>query len=135
MTNQIVLIVRFRVKAYLREQLKEKLKELFQMIRDEDTFMNATLNEDIEDPEKYITIPHKNELDLGRALVIEFTEKYLPEEVDKVNLFFRRKGAYSRYKDFLERRGLLKDWYEFENERQTAVLREWCRENNIEIKD
>lgn len=93
------------------------------------------LPEDIEDPEKYITIPHKNELDLGRALVIEFTEKYLPEEVDKVNLFFRRKGAYSRYKDFLERRGLLKDWYEFENERQTAVLREWCRENNIEIKD
>jgi hypothetical protein len=37
------------------------------------------LPEDVEDPDKYITIPHKNDLELGKNLVIEFTSKYLPE--------------------------------------------------------
>jgi hypothetical protein len=92
------------------------------------------LPEDIDDPEKYISIPHKNDLDLGKALVIEFTSKYLPEELDTVSSIFRRKGAYSRYKDLLERKGALEDWYKFENERQGAALKEWCRGNNIEIE-
>lgn len=51
------------------------------------------LPEDIDDPEKYISIPHKNELDLGKALVIEFTSEYLPEELDRVYSIFRSKGA------------------------------------------
>lgn len=93
------------------------------------------LPEDIENPDKYITIPHKNDLELGKTLVIEFTSKYLPEQLDRVYSIFRRKGAYSRFKDLLESKGVLKDWYDFENERQTAALKEWCEENNIGIKD
>jgi len=92
------------------------------------------LPEDIDDSEKYITIPHKNELDLGKALVIEFTSEYLSEELDKVYSIFRHKGAYSRYKDLLERKGVLEDWYKFEKERQELALKEWCRKNDIEIK-
>lgn len=34
------------------------------------------LSEDIEDPDKYISIPHKNDLGLGKALAIEFTSHY-----------------------------------------------------------
>jgi hypothetical protein len=92
------------------------------------------LPEDIDDPEKYIAIPHKNELDLGKTLVIEFTSTYLPEELNKVYSIFRHKGAYSRYKGLLESKGALEDWYKFENERQKVALKEWCRENNIETK-
>ena len=92
------------------------------------------LPEDIDDPEKYITIPHKKDLELGKALVIEFTSKYLPEELDKVYSIFRTRGAYSRYKDLLERKGFLHEWYKYENERQKAALKEWCMENGIEIK-
>lgn len=93
------------------------------------------LPDDIDDQDKYISIPHKNELDLGKPLVIEFTSKYLPEELDRVYSIFRHKGAYSRYKDFLEQKGVIKDWYEFENKRQTVALKEWCKENNIEVED
>jgi hypothetical protein len=89
---------------------------------------------DIDDPERYIAIPHKNELDLGKTLVLEFTSTYLPEELEKVYSIFRRKGAYSRYKDLLESKGVLEDWYKFENERRELALKEWCRENNIDIK-
>ena len=91
------------------------------------------LPEDIDDPEKYITIPHKNDLELGKALVIEFTSKYLSKELDRVYSIFRSRGAYSRYKDLLDRKGLLDQWYKYEDERQKAALKEWCRENNIEI--
>jgi hypothetical protein len=91
------------------------------------------LPEDIDNPDKYIAIPHKNELDLGKALVIEFSSEYLPEELDKVYSIFRRKRAYSRYKELLETKGSLEDWYKFENERQKVALKEWCRQNSIEI--
>jgi hypothetical protein len=91
------------------------------------------LPEDIDYPDKYISIPHKNELDLGKALVIEFTSEYLPEELDRVYSIFRRKGAYSRYKDLLESKSVLEVWYEFENERQKVALKEWCKENNIQL--
>lgn len=90
------------------------------------------LPEDIDNP-KYICIPHKNDLDLGKDLVIEFTSKYLPEELDRVYSIFRRQGAYSRYKELLSEKGLLDKWYNYEDERQKAALKEWCAENDIKI--
>jgi len=91
------------------------------------------LPEDIDDP-KYISIPHRNDLDLGKALVIEFTSEFLPEEIKRVYSIFRSRGAYSRYKDLLDDKGLLDKWYKFENERQQAALKEWCVENDIKLK-
>ena len=90
------------------------------------------LPEDIDD-EKYIAIPHKNELDLGKALVLDFTHDYLPDEVAMIHAIFNRKGAYSRYKDLLEHRGMLEKWYEYESEKQEKALREWCASSSIEI--
>nr|MBF0223350.1 hypothetical protein [Desulfobulbaceae bacterium] len=90
------------------------------------------LPEDIDEP-KYISIPHKNDLDLGKDLVIEFMSNFLPEELDRVYSIFRRQGAYSRYKDLLAEKGLLDNWYNFENERRKAALKEWCAENDINI--
>ena len=92
------------------------------------------LPEDIDEPDKYISIPHKNELELGRSLVFEFISQYLPEELDRVHSSFKSKGAYSRYKDLLERKGLLEEWYKYEKERQDEALREWCKENDIKIE-
>jgi hypothetical protein len=33
----------------------------------------------------------------------------------------------------LESIGLLKKWYDFENESMVFALKEWCKENNIEF--
>ncbi|MCX5846647.1 MAG: UPF0158 family protein [Deltaproteobacteria bacterium] len=93
------------------------------------------LPEDIDDPEKYIEIPHKNELDLGKTLVIEFMSERLPTEVGWVHNIFRHRGAYARFKEFLEAKGLLEEWYTYEDTRQKAALREWCCENDIELTD
>ena len=91
------------------------------------------LTDDIEG-EKYTTIPDKYELNLGKYLVFEFTNEYLPEESDNVYSIFQHKGAYSRFKDLLERKGRLDDWYRYEDERQKKALKEWCHENGIRVE-
>lgn len=90
------------------------------------------LPEDIDD-EKYIEIPHKNELGLGKNLAIYFAHKYLPNEAENIESIFRRKGAYSRFKDILERKDSLEKWYEYESQAREKALKEWCEENSIKI--
>jgi hypothetical protein len=84
--------------------------------------------------DKYIAIPHKNELDLGHRLVFNFIEQYLPGHHDEVVEIFRRKGAYGRYKDLLESLGKLEEWFAFENRATEAALRNWCAGNDIEVE-
>ena len=98
---------------------------------DEETL--EEIPEELLENEDCIEIPHKNELDLGRNLVFEFVEGHLPGDFERVRNIFRRKGAYGRYKDLLEEKGLLKKWYDFENDRETVALREWCEDNEIEL--
>ena|SRR5271167_1135367 len=92
------------------------------------------LPDDIDD-EKYVAIPDKRELDLGRPLVLDFVRQFLPEDYDEVRRIFSRKGAYGRYKALLVRRGALDRWYDFSNKAEEAALREWCAENGIELSD
>ena len=93
------------------------------------------LPEDIDDDlDKYIEIPHKNELNLGKPLVLEFSAIHLPDDFEKVNSFFYKKGAYAKFKNLLEAKGLLDKWYAFEEEEQKKALREWCKDNGINIE-
>jgi len=50
------------------------------------------LPEDIDD-DKYIEIPHKNELGLGKTLVLDFAHEYLSDEVALIHAMFSRQGA------------------------------------------
>jgi hypothetical protein len=49
---------------------------------------------------------------------------YLPDNIKKINAFFHKKGAYSKFKNLLEAKGLPDKWYEFEREEQNKALRE-----------
>lgn len=91
------------------------------------------LPEDFYEKHDYIEIPHKNDLDLGQRLVWQFVNKEIPGLTDKIRDFFSGRGAYSRYKTFLEEIGLLKRWYDFEETKTKETLKEWCNENGIEI--
>jgi hypothetical protein len=88
---------------------------------------------DLGEPEHYIEIPHKNELDLGKRLVFRFVSSDLEEDYDEVEDVFRHKGAYSRYKALLERRGKLEAWYQYEEEATASALREWSESEGIEL--
>ncbi len=59
----------------------------------------------------------------------------LPADFEQVQMIFHKRGAYYRYKDLLDRHGLLQEWFNFENAREKEAIREWCLENSIDISD
>ncbi|QBY55014.1 hypothetical protein [Cupriavidus oxalaticus] len=89
--------------------------------------------DDIETSDRYVAIPHKTELGLGRRLALQFVAQELPERYDQVEEFFRRPGAYARFKDLAEREGILEIWYSFEADCVERALRQWCAENGLEV--
>jgi hypothetical protein len=93
------------------------------------------LPDDIDDGEKYLQLPDKRELDLGKRLVFDFVRQFLPDDFNAVERIFGRKGAYARFKDLLVRRGILDQWYDFESKAEEHALRRWCDLNSIEVSD
>jgi hypothetical protein len=93
------------------------------------------LPDDIDDHEKFLPIPDRRDLDLGKPVALDFARQFLPGGFDEVRLFFTRKGAYARFKDLLARRGALDQWYDFEANAEERALRLWCEVNSIELSD
>jgi hypothetical protein len=93
------------------------------------------LPEDLEESDQYLQIPDKRELGLGKPLVLEFAGECLPNDYDKVRQIFSRQGAYARFRDLLEYRDALKQWYDFEAKATKRALRAWCEENGLEIDE
>ena len=89
--------------------------------------------DDADDKEKYLAIPHKKELDLGKPLVLEFARQFLPDQFAEVRRMFDRRGAYARFNDLL-RHNALDRRYDFENKATEAALREWCALNELTIE-
>jgi hypothetical protein len=93
--------------------------------------VDEELPEDIEDGSLYIAVPHKSELGLGRSLALRFAEEHLPRSWEEVDGYFRKRGAYSRFKSLLERVGRLDAWHQYEQAAKEEALREWCAENGF----
>lgn len=90
---------------------------------------------DIKTSARYLLLPDKRELDLGRELALAFADEALPDAYQTIAGFFRKKGAYRRFKDFLDGNGMLELWYAFEERETEHALRRWCAENGIEVED
>ncbi len=91
------------------------------------------IDDDDLDWDNCIEIPHKNDLEMGQELVFEFVENHLVDDYDRVRQIFRKRGAYGKFKNLLESRGLFQNWYDFENQQEEQALRQWCKENGIEV--
>lgn len=93
------------------------------------------LPDDIHDGEKYIAVPHKNELELGKRLTLRFADDFLGEDTERVTDYFLGRSAYRKFKDLLERLGLLQLWYEYESEATGKALRERASEAGLQFND
>jgi len=96
---------------------------------------NDELPDDVDDEEKYIDIPDKRELDLGKPLVMDFAGYVLPSDFEEIRDIFGRRGAYQKFKALLARRNALDRWYEYESQATDKALRYWCSLNEIELTD
>ena len=95
--------------------------------------LDEALPADIGDREKYISLPHKRDLNLGKSLALDFTRAFLPESAGRVVGFFSRPGGYGSFKFLLERQGKLAQWYEYEKNAVESTVREWCKDRGVEV--
>jgi len=101
----------------------------------EEIDLEEQIPEDLETSDRYLPIPNKNDFHLGRALVLSFIEDNLPNEYGIVSAYFDRAGAYARLKNFLDSKGLLDQWFKYENNAIELALRQWCKDNEIQISE
>ena len=95
--------------------------------------LEEEIPEDLETSDRYIAIPHKNDLDLGSDLALRFAAAELPDRYNMVAQFFRHRGAYARFKELLASEGNLDKWYAFESESTERALRDWCTAHDISV--
>jgi len=91
--------------------------------------------DDIDDATRYIAIPHKNDLDLGRRLALDFVYQRAPDLYAEMQRVFANRGAFSRFKQILDQQDLLDAWYAFESEAERSALLEWAEAYEIEIDE
>ena len=95
--------------------------------------LDDDLPEDIEDASIYVAVPNKYDLNLGKNLALTFAEDQLADSYLTIANIFRQRGAYSRFKDLLERKDCLQAWYDYEAKATELALREWAAEEGITI--
>ena len=94
---------------------------------------NDEMPDDVVDEEKYIDIPDKRELGLGKPLALDFAREFLPDDFDEVRYMFSKRGAYKKFRALVTRRNVLDHWYDFESKATERALRGWCEFNSIEL--
>jgi hypothetical protein len=93
------------------------------------------LPEDIDDADRYVAVPDKHELGLGKPLALEFARTHLPACYEQVCEMFARRGAYARFKDLLERHQSLDAWHGWETEQTLQALHVWCADNGVNLAE
>jgi hypothetical protein len=91
------------------------------------------LPEDIDESDDYICLPDKRELDLGKHLALRFVLDHLPDDFRRAQSIFNRPGAYARFKDLLDHRNALDQWYDYERKATEKALRQWCADAKIDV--
>jgi hypothetical protein len=102
-------------------------------LKSDDIEPEEDMPEDLETLEEFLCLPNKNRLGLGRDLVFAFVEEKLPDKWADVREFFRRRGAYARFKDMLASCNMLDAWYSYEQTRTEEELRRWCEDNGLQL--
>jgi hypothetical protein len=86
---------------------------------------------DIADTTKYLPVPHKYDLDLGNALNLSFVKTHASDSYSEVSGFFKQRGAYSKFKQWLDQENLLETWYEYEATQTEQTLTQWLKTHSI----
>ena len=95
--------------------------------------LEETVPDDVTTSTRYLAVPHKNELQLGQKMALEFIDQVLPDHYNTVASFFRKRGAYRRLKELLQAEGMLEPWFAYEANACDEELRIWCDDNNIKL--
>jgi hypothetical protein len=88
---------------------------------------------DLENADRYATVPHKHDLDLGQHLALKFVDEHLPQRADEVARAIHGRGGYARFKSLLARERLLDAWFAYEAAETERALRGWCAQHDLQL--
>ena len=93
--------------------------------------------EDVENLQRYLPVPHKNEVGLGRQLVMRFIELEMPDCYEEIIEIFRGRGRspYRRYQMLLESRNAVDRWQNYEQTAVRRALSDWCQQHRIRLEE
>ena len=100
-----------------------------------DGIFDDELPDDIDDNPRYVPLPTRRDLDLGRELALDFMREHSPDEWKWALDTLRRRGGWHRFKDHLEEIGLIKTWYDYQERRTNEALKAWCEKQGVEVED
>jgi hypothetical protein len=95
---------------------------------------DETLPADLQDRSRYLPVPTRHELGLGRRLAFLFAEQFMAGDQDTVRDFLSERGGYARFKDLLLHRGQLDAWHDFEARETERTLRAWAEAKGLELR-
>jgi hypothetical protein len=90
--------------------------------------------DDLDISDRYVAIPHKNDLDLGNQLALRFAREELPHRFGTIADFFRHRGAYA-FQGTSVIGGLSRKVDAHEAEATEQALRDWCEANEIQLDE
>lgn len=91
----------------------------------------SALPGNVSDESLYLPLPTKQELRLGASLAIDFAAEHCPESLEEIHGYFRKPGAYRKFKAFLESVNLLEAWYQYQQESMAAAVKNWLQPSGI----
>ncbi|MEN8076493.1 UPF0158 family protein [Clostridioides difficile] len=88
-----------------------------------------SLNDFKQNPEAYIQLPTKDEID-EHGMMIEFCKNINDEEVRKKVL--GNKESFRALRESIENSGLSSEWYYYREKAERKIAIKWCEDNSIE---
>lgn len=92
-----------------------------------------SIPDDLFENNRYLSIPDKYNLGLGKKLTIRFVAEFLPDHLDETYDIFSCKGAYARFKALLNSLEKLDSWHSYEEQSLHQAIKIWCAVNDVEV--
>ena len=83
---------------------------------------------------RYLRFPTKFDIN-EYHIMEEFIWTLEVEKANKLECAIQGRGAFRRFKDMVNRMGILQQWYNFQAEYYRKLAIEWCKENRLEYME
>lgn len=111
-----------------------------ELVTDDDTAGDEdmmALAEAIEGDTEGRFVPLPDSFDVHEWEMMENFARHLrdPDAAEALLGAIRGRGAFRRFKDQVERLGMMEQWYTFRDARYREIAIEWCQENDIAYRE
>jgi len=89
----------------------------------------------VHNTKRYLRVPTKKELDLGRDDALAFTEQHAPQLLERAEYIFHAAGAFDRFKHLMREHGLLDAWYAYQDQRLWEELETWAEIHDLRLSE